>query len=325
MCRRSSQHRAFTLIELLVVIAIIAILIALLVPAVQKVREAAARTQCQNHLKQIGIGLHNYHDTTKFLPPDRMANDWVTWAVLILPYIEQDPAYKLWDLTRRYAEQPAPLGSATDPCPRIVPIYLCPARRQPGALSVSYPHELATGEKINTHPGAIGDYASVSGTANNLGSMRIGLPSGIINGMPASGNAAFNASGSGAKVLTFQSQTTLHTIIDGSSNTCLVGEKHVRPNSLQGKNEDRSIYDSGVGNTFRRFMGTDATDSHPLVADPLDQTGPLVNQRFGSRHPGICHFVFGDASVRGIRITATLPTLTWLGLPADGQAIREEY
>jgi prepilin-type N-terminal cleavage/methylation domain-containing protein len=325
MCRRSLQHRAFTLIELLVVIAIIAILIALLVPAVQKVREAASRTHCQNNLKQIGIGIHNYHDTIKFLPPDRIANDWVTWAVLIQPFVEHDAAYKLWDLTRRYGEQPAPIGSATDPAPRLVPTYYCPARRNPGVLSVSYKLTLATGQTVTARPGGLGDYASVSGTSNNLGAMRIGIPSGLINGMPASGNAAFNASGTGAQVLTFQSQTTLNTIIDGTSNTCLVGEKHIRPNSLQGKNEDRSIYDSGNANNFRRFIGVDAADAHPLVADPLDQTGPLSNQRFGSRHPGLCHFVFGDASVRGVRITASLQTLTRLGLPADGQVINEEY
>src|ERR671924_125914 len=100
---RSRVRGGFTLIELLVVIAIIAVLIALLVPAVQKVREAAARTQCANNLKQIGIAIHSYADVKKSLPPDRMANDWATWAVLIQPYIEQDNVFKLWDLTRRYA------------------------------------------------------------------------------------------------------------------------------------------------------------------------------------------------------------------------------
>src|SRR4051794_31729869 len=99
------SRAAFTLIELLVVIAIIAILIALLVPAVQKVRAAAARTQCQNNMKQVCLGLQNYHDTFKALPPAVMMNTSVTdpgdeamnfgpnWAVLILPYIEQAPMF----------------------------------------------------------------------------------------------------------------------------------------------------------------------------------------------------------------------------------------
>src|SRR5436189_613253 len=104
--RLRGARSAFTLIELLVVIAIIAILIALLVPAVQKVREAAARTQCVNNLKQIGLAIHGYSDAYKALPPDRICNDWPTWAVLILPYLDQVPAYNKWDLTRRYAEQP---------------------------------------------------------------------------------------------------------------------------------------------------------------------------------------------------------------------------
>src|ERR1700692_3284510 len=105
----SSPRRAFTLIELLVVIAIIAILIALLVPAVQKVREAAARTQCLNNLKQIGLACHNHHDVHKRLPPGG-ANDeppfgtdvpspghWgSSWMVYLLPYIDQEPLYDRW-------------------------------------------------------------------------------------------------------------------------------------------------------------------------------------------------------------------------------------
>src|SRR5262245_11275732 len=98
----------FTLIELLVVIAIIAILIAHLVPAVQKVREAAARTQCANNLKQMGIAANAYIDVTKTLPPARIDYDGgATWCILLLPYLDQVPLYEQWDMTIAYWHQPA--------------------------------------------------------------------------------------------------------------------------------------------------------------------------------------------------------------------------
>src|SRR5688500_11681391 len=101
----SATKRGFTLVELLVVIAIIGVLVALLLPAVQAAREAARRTQCSNNLKQMSLASLNVEDTYKGLPPHRTADNWPTWAAMILPYVEQSNTLALWDLKKRYHQQ----------------------------------------------------------------------------------------------------------------------------------------------------------------------------------------------------------------------------
>jgi prepilin-type N-terminal cleavage/methylation domain-containing protein len=116
-----SRRSGFTLIELLVVIAIIAILIALLVPAVQKVRESAARTQCLNNLKQFGLALHNHHDSKKHFPAGRDSKDFSAHARL-LPYLEQDNLYRTIDFKVSYKN-----AINAEPIAQVVPIFLCPS------------------------------------------------------------------------------------------------------------------------------------------------------------------------------------------------------
>src|SRR5687767_12301195 len=127
---RLQSRGGFTLVELLVVIAIIGVLVALLLPAVQAAREAARRSQCVNNLKQIGLAVHNYHDSSKGLPPSSMGGRGaVTWMIYILPAMEQTAGFDLWDVEQSYY-------SASQTARELqIPAYYCPTRRGPPQLS----------------------------------------------------------------------------------------------------------------------------------------------------------------------------------------------
>ncbi len=323
-----SRRDGFTLIELLVVIAIIAVLIGLLVPAVQKVREAANRLSCSNNLKQLGLAVHNFHDTFGSLPPTRLNRDGCpSWCVLILPYIEQGPLYDQWNLqsgsNRAYYLQPLAARQAQ------VKLYFCPSRRGPGGLSVND----RTGDvpergrpSSTPFPGGLGDYACCTG--NNPG-----------NAVESSDNLP-NATGAMIEairtqsepdrltVFTWSSQTRFTTITDGLSNTLLIGEKHVPLGSFgvsrlnANKSNEKYIGDGSIWNgDMLQNIGRAAGPRNPLALSPQDTFGTQNIESFGSYHPGVCQFVLCDGSVRTLSNSINPITLGLLAHARDGNPI----
>jgi prepilin-type N-terminal cleavage/methylation domain-containing protein len=158
----ADKRRGFALVELLVVIAILSILVGLVMPAVQRAREAANRVACMNNLKQIGLALRQYEQVHNAFPPNRLIPCGSTWAVLILPYLEQDNLYREWDIDRSYGQQTAAARETP------VAIYFCPTRRDattPPGLSISGDETISHGALGPHVRGALGDYAYSLGEA----------------------------------------------------------------------------------------------------------------------------------------------------------------
>src|SRR5262249_21054333 len=155
------QRRPFTPAELLVLTAIIAVLVGLLLPAVQASREAANRIRCANNLKQIGVAIHNFHDTYGRLPPAGIGGDGeATWAVLILPFLEQANLYNQWNLSLEYNYY----RSSASAVGAQVSAYYCPSRRSPPQLSITGFSRPPWGGS----PGALSDYAANGGNTTEV-------------------------------------------------------------------------------------------------------------------------------------------------------------
>jgi prepilin-type N-terminal cleavage/methylation domain-containing protein len=273
---RHSQRRGFTLIELLVVIAIIAILIGLLLPAVQKVREAASRMQCSNSQKQLALGCHNYESAYGYLPWNGADSNYGSaqsngstytgsWGYMILPYIEQQNFYDQLNGT-------TPSGNLLAP----IKFFLDPGRGRPG---------VATDTSRKTGPQT--DFAI---------NAQINMPDNLKAQDPNSNK-----------------KQKVSTIIDGSSNVILIGEKSLDKTMYQnvvGYNWDEPIVQGGSGGTARC--------EYNLKQDPPSTN---LGNSWGGPYTGGCLFAFADGSVSYSTTNGTGQLTSAFGMmvrPSDG-------
>jgi len=310
---QQSRRSGFTLIELLVVIAIIAILIALLVPAVQKVREAASRTQCQNNLKQIGLALHNFHDTNKHFPtnirPNAVSTVRLRWATFLLPYIEQGNLYNNYDQNFNWS---APVNLPVTS--KKVAIYQCPSTPNPDRLDGA-PEQGWAGIV------AVTDYAQIYGVDARL----------LSTGLVATGGTG----GLGSKT----QPVRFADITDGASNTIHVTESAGRPdlyrkgvlvlpNAINGGAWSRPASEiwlsgsSGDGILIPGPCGINCTNGeergtvYPNPYYGVDGTGQIY-----SFHTSGVNTLFGDGSVRWLSQSTPISTLAALVTRDGGEAV----
>ncbi len=306
---RHSRRIAFTLIELLVVIAIIAVLVGLLLPAVQKVRESAARTECQNNLKNIGLAIHQYHDANKQLPPGGVTpgaccstQSFGNWAIYILPYIEQENLFRQNDDTTPNEDTAAPTAAAkaTFRTSRVK-IYECPADLNSGKA-----------EKPASGPGSglqymHGSYRAVTGRSDgsnfyddpNLGTSN---EKGPYRGML---HHYLNKT---------EKRESLGAIPDGTSNTLMVGEYHTTTSTTRG---------TFWAYTYTSFAVSSAQpNSSTLLADFTACGGSNACKRgFGALHTSGINFVLGDGSVRIIPTTVDVAVFAGMGSIAGKEVV----
>jgi prepilin-type N-terminal cleavage/methylation domain-containing protein/prepilin-type processing-associated H-X9-DG protein len=302
-CRSSKRRAAFTLIELLVVIAVIAILVALLVPAVQKVRDAAARTHCANNLKQIGLGMHNYANTNKGFPPSRTTGTVSTapyfpyqhaWSAVLMPYIEQTSTFNEYTYKADWSSPQNYTAIRT-----FMPVFSCPAT--PNSIRF----DMATAAQP-----ACGDYTAINAIKDFVGQQCFNLKN-IIGKDDARLVGAM-----------MRDQVTPFTaILDGTSNTILVAEDAGRSPFY---NAQYLMFDP-IG---KEGGWADPNGAFSIDGAKIDGSIPGLcplncsnNSEIFAFHPGGANVVFADGSVHFLHQSIPLCTVAALTTRAGTEQI----
>ncbi len=335
--RRDSQIKGFTLIELLVVIAIIAILIALLLPAVQQAREAARRSQCKNQLKQLGVAFHNFHDTRAGIVPLNLHPEvgtdgedgpddlhTTTWAVLLLPFLDQAPLYKTFQVEELMSSAKNVAVRTSDQASSLA-MWKCPSVRTGTSRATG-----GGGGGSADGTGGNGDYAAMMWTDDDGEWWRAHYQ------RHRSQRSAIRSAVFSPRILTNPTTTpirswkprdTLSKISDGSSNTIFFGEKFTPESLLNvccdggGGGSDGSLY--GISSGWNEFSAM-RSGRRVLRTNPNDASGDANGTYgFGSWHKGLIHFVMGDGAVRGINQTINRTVYDNLGRRNDGNPVGE--